>query len=241
VFDRIVVERQQDLLVYLALAKFDKRPSLQRLPADIQLDIRSLFPTYAIACERADRLLLQVGDRNSREAAFQESVIGKLTGSALYVHVSAVHRLPVLLRLYEGCARAFVGAVEGTTLVKLHRMKHQVSYLSYPGFDRDAHPVLAGSLVVRLRDLVVDYRDYSTWTDPPLLHRKELFVGDDYPRRALFARLTAQEERLGILSDGAGIGTVAGWNARLRQSGVAIRGHRVVRTNAPDGEERRVQ
>jgi DNA phosphorothioation-associated putative methyltransferase len=201
------------------------------------LDIRSLFPTYAIACEHADRLLLQVGDRNDREAAFQESVIGKLTGSALYVHVSAVHRLPVLLRLYEGCARAFVGAVEGTTLVKLHRMKHQVSYLSYPRFDQDAHPVLAGSLVVRLRDLVVDYRDYGTWTDPPLLHRKELFVADDYPKRALFARLTAREERLGVLADGAGIGTVSGWNATLQRAGVTIRGHRVVSISARDSKE----
>jgi DNA phosphorothioation-associated putative methyltransferase len=236
-FDKVVSERQQDLLVYLALAKFDKRPSIQRLPLDIQLDVRSLFPSYAVACERADQLLLQVGDRCSREAAFQEATVGKLTGNALYVHVSSVHRLPVLLRLYEGCARAFVGAVEGTTLVKLHRMKHQVSYLSYPRFDQDAHPVLVGSLVVRLRDLVVDYRDYSTWTDPPLLHRKELFVAEDYPKRALFAGLTAREERLGLLTEPSTIGTLSGWQFRVRSAGVTITGHRVRRLEPPGGTD----
>lgn len=230
-FDRLVAERQQDLLVYLALTRFHKRPALHRLSPDVQLDIRSLFPSYRSACERADQLLFQVGDRSSREAAFQQSGIGKLTGSALYVHVSAIHRLPVILRIYEGCARALVGSVESATLVKLHRLKHQVSYLSYPRFDRDAHPSLAGSLVVRLKDLTMDYRDYSRWSDPPVLHRKELFVAEDYGKRDLFAKLTAREECLRLLDNGSGIGTLSGWNAVLRTAGVCIRGHRVSPSN----------
>ena len=152
-----------------------------------------------------------------------------MTGNALYVHVSAVQRLPTLLRLYEGCARALVGAVEGATLVKLHRIKHQVSYLAYPRFDRDAHPTLAGSLIVRLQDRAVDYRDYRGATDPPVLHRKELFVAEDYPRRDLFAALTAREERIGLLADTSTIGTWSGWVRSLRAVGVEVRGHRIKR------------
>jgi len=228
-FDQVVLERQQDLLVYLALARFEKRPALHRLPHDLQLDIRALFRSYLAACEAADALLLSVGQSQERDLAFRDASIGKRTGNALYVHVSALGKLPMLLRVYEGCARAYVGTVEGATLVKLHRFKHQVSYLSYPSFDREAHPKLTGSPVVRLGDLTVDYRDFSSWQDPPVLHRKELFVPEHYPRRATFARLTQSEERLGLLSDSTRIGTASGWRAALDGAGVAIRGHRIVR------------
>lgn len=36
---KIADERTQDLLIYLALSRFDGRPSYLRLPSDIQLDI----------------------------------------------------------------------------------------------------------------------------------------------------------------------------------------------------------
>jgi DNA phosphorothioation-associated putative methyltransferase len=227
-YARIVSERRQDLLVYLALSRFSKRPSLQRLPEDLQLDIRSFFPSYQGACAAADDLLFGVGVQSRLEHAFQEASVGKLTGNALYTHVSAVSRLPTLLRLYEGCARGYVGSVEGTTVVKLHRGKSQVSYLAYPGFDTDAHPVLVGSLVVDLRRLAVHYRDYSPYVDPPVLHRKELFVASDYPRRDLFATLTRSEERHGLLSNGERIGSRETWLAMLKARGYNIRGHRLV-------------
>lgn len=225
---KIASERQQDLLVYLALSRFGKRPSLQRLPDDLQLDIRSFFPSYQSACAAADKLLFAVGVQSHLDSAFQEASVGKLTGNALYVHVSAVARLPTLLRLYEGCARAYVGSVEGTTVVKLHRSKSQVSYLAYPGFDADAHPVLVGSLVADLKRLAVHYRNYAEHIDPPVLHRKELFVDSSYPRRELFATLTRAEERCGLLSSTARIGSRGTWEALLRAHGFIVRGHRLI-------------
>lgn len=231
-YARIVSERRQDLLVYLALARFAKRPSLHRLPEDLQLDIRSFFPSYQAACSAADELLFAVGVQERVEQAFQEASVGKLTGNALYVHVSALPRLPTLLRLYEGCARGYVGSVEGTTVIKLHRGKSQVSYLAYPRFDADAHPVLVGSLVVDLRRLAVHYRDYADHADPPVLHRKELFVDPSYPRRELFATLTRAEDRCGLLSGDTRIGSRESWAAVLRARGLSLRGHRLVRTRA---------
>lgn len=228
-YGRIVSERRQDLLVYLALSRFAKRPSLHRLPEDLQLDIRSFFPSYQAACSAADELLFAVGVQSRLEKAFQEASVGKLTGNALYVHVSAVPRLPTLLRLYEGCARGYVGSVEGTTVVKLHRGKSQVSYLAYPGFDAEAHPVLVGSLVVDLRRLAVHYRDYTDYADPPVLHRKELFVDSDYPRREVFAALTRAEERGGLLSGERRIGSRTAWEDFLRDRGLTVRGHRLMR------------
>lgn len=243
VFEQIVTDRRQDLLVYLALSRFERRPPLQQLSDDLQLDIRSFFRSYREACANADTLLFQVGQHDQREAAFAQTKVGKLTASSLYVHTSAVPHLPMLLRLYEGCARGYIGTVEGTTLVKLHRHEPRVSYLSYPRFDRDPHPCLIGSLVVDLRRLSVRYLDYSERDDPPVLHRKELFVAAGYPRRDMFANLTRSEEAHGFLSQANPIGTRRAWEAVLKARGYALRGHRLVKckTILPSGAELNLQ
>jgi hypothetical protein len=62
------------------------------------------------------------------------------------------------------------------------------------------------------------------------LHRKEAFLVPDDPRRAKFERLTAQEERAGLLDETASIGTRAGWADRLHERGYSLRGHRLVRS-----------
>ena len=62
-----------------------------------------------------------------------------------------------------------------------------------------AHPALQSSIVAELKGPRLHYRDYTGSANPPVLHRKERFVADDYPARPRFARLTAREERLGLL------------------------------------------
>ena len=139
----------------------------------------------------------------------------KLLPHALYVHYTAVGHLPPVLRVYEGCARQLAGAVDGLTLVKLFRRRPRVSYLAYDDFDRVAHPALKSTVVADLKGLDLHHRDYTRSANPPVLHRKELFVAADHPARERFARLTAREDRLGLLDATSGIGTRAGWLAVL--------------------------
>jgi DNA phosphorothioation-associated putative methyltransferase len=115
--------------------------------------------------------------------------------------------------------------------VKLHRRIPQVSYLSYPEFDRDPHPALVGSLIVHLQTFQVRYLDYTTSDSPPILHRKEAFVPVDYPYRMKFARLTQQEERWGLYAHPAAIGTRHQWHQLLAEKGVRLSGHRVTRVS----------
>jgi hypothetical protein len=218
---------RRDLLVYLALAAFGGRPRFSELPDDLQYDVRDLFGSYKTATTEADRLLFGAGDMASVDAAARASCIGKATPEAMYVHVTALDDLPPLLRVYEGCGQALSGTIEGATIVKLHRQKPQVSYLSYPSFDVDPHPELATVVIARLGSLDITFRDFRDSENPPILHRKETFVSPSYPGRAKFARLTAQEERYELL-DSATIGTRDGWMHRLSASGVELRGHRVV-------------
>ncbi len=225
----IQCERTQDLLVYLALERFRGRPRFSVLPRVLQLDVKAFFGTYARACEAADRLLFSVADMAAISAACQEAACGKLLSDALYVHTSGVSTLPPLLRVYEGCARGYIGVVEDANVVKLHRRVPQISYLAYLTFDRDPHPALTGSLVVHLRTLQVRYVDYHTADSPPILHRKEAFVPADYPLREKFARLTRQEERWGLYEHPTAIGTRQAWDRLLAEKGVRLAGHRVVR------------
>jgi DNA phosphorothioation-associated putative methyltransferase len=132
------------------------------------------------------------------------------------------------LRVYEGCARAYIGDVEGSNIIKLNSQKPKVSYLAYPQFDRDPHPALMGSLVVSLDTLHVGYYDYVDSDNPPILHRKEEFVPEDYPTRSKFERLTRQEERWGLFDTPELIGTLKGWQEVLRDKGVRIIGHRLL-------------
>jgi DNA phosphorothioation-associated putative methyltransferase len=132
--------------------------------------------------------------------------------------------------VYEGCARAYIGHVDGSNIVKLHRDAPAVSYLAYPNFETDAHPALARSILVPLRTLRVETRHYDYSENPPILHRKECFVAADHPLRARFARLTSLEERAGLFARPESIGTRRGWDEVLASHGCRVSGHRLSRT-----------
>ena len=230
---RIITARGQDLLLFLALCRFDGRPRFGQLPLTLRRDIKRLFSTYRRACEEADVALHAVGDMERVRRAAQRSLVGKRTPSAIYAHESALNGLPPILRLYEGCARRYIGRVEEANLIKLHTEEPMVSYLSYPEFEKDPHPALAESLTVHLQTFRLRERDYRASNNPPILHRKETFVLPDHPLRAKFARLTQQEESKGLFEETSRIGTRHGWEQRLIEGGFALKGHRIVRHGAP--------
>lgn len=221
--------RGDELRVRFALARIRKRPKFSELPRGVQRDVKALFGSYKQACEQADALLFSAGDLAAVTAAAKEAPVGKLTPEALYLHTDFRDTLPILLQVYLGCAETLVGNVFDANMIKLHLDKHRVSFLVYPDFDRDPHPALAESWVVDLRGLDVAPRDYRDRDNPPVLHRKELFVGDDYPQAGKFARLTAQEDRHRLLDEPQRIGTRQGWEARLAETGWKLHGHRLVR------------
>ena len=192
----------------------------------------AFFGTYTKACQEADSLLFRAGDTSAIDNACRNSSVGKLLPDDLYVHRSALDSLEPLLRVYEGCGRAYLGQVEGANIIKIHRRSGKLSYLVYPNFDNDPHPALLRSIRINLRTRQIDSNDYAQSGNPPVLHRKEKFLTTDHPLYAKFARLTEQEERHGLLDETATIGTREGWSKRLAERGFALKGHRLVRANA---------
>ena len=227
-WSKVVTARGEDLLIFLALSRFDGRPRFGKLPLPVRRDIRAIFSSYRRACEEADVALLATGDMARVSKAASGSAIGKRTPSAIYIHESALESLPPLLRLYEGCARGYIGRVEGANVIKLHTDEPRVSYLAYPQFESDPHPALAEGMTVHLQTFRVRERDYRGSRNPPILHRKETFLASDHPLHAKFSRLTRQEESKGLFEETTTIGTRQGWEKLLSEKGLALRGHRLV-------------
>ncbi len=224
----ITEKRRQDLQVYMALSQFGRRPKFSHLTLEVQNDIKALFGSYKQAYTKADEMLFSLRDLNLIANCCRQSKIGKRLPDSLYVHVSALEELAPLLRLYEGCASRTIGRMDGATLIKFHTSKPKISYLFYPEFDAESHPSLHTSMQIDLRDLKVTYRDYDSSDNPPILHRKETFVGPSYPLFEKFAKLTQQEEEWGLLDSTRTIGTREGWRKCLEEHCAELQGHRVV-------------
>jgi DNA phosphorothioation-associated putative methyltransferase len=229
-WDSIRQRRTEDMLVYLALSRFRKRPLLSHLPLGLQRDMKAFFGTYNKACAEADGLLFMAGDSAAIDEACKRSTIGKLLPDDLYVHRDALDGLEPLLRIYEGCGRTYLGEVDGGNIIKIHRRSGKLSYLVYPEFETDPHPALLRCVRLNLRTRQIECYDYASSANPPILHRKETFLSLDDSRRDKFARLTAQEEKQGLLENSSGIGTRDGWQRRLSERGFSLKGHRLVRS-----------
>ncbi len=61
-WDAISRRSTEDLLVYLALGRFRRRPPMSASPIGLQRDIRAFFGSYANACRLADDRLFPAGD-----------------------------------------------------------------------------------------------------------------------------------------------------------------------------------
>jgi DNA phosphorothioation-associated putative methyltransferase len=173
--------------------------------------------------------LFKAGDAAMIDEACKRSTIGKLLPDDLYVHKSALDSLEPLLRIYEGCGRAYLGEIEGANLIKIHRQSGKLSYLVYPDFENDPHPALLRCVKLNLRTRQIECYDYAQSANPPILHRKETFLRPDHPLYGKFSRLTQQEEKHGLLDDPSPTGTREGWARRLSERGFCLNGHRLVR------------
>lgn len=227
-WDAIADKRRHDLMVYLALTQFSRRPRLRDLTPTTQQDIKILFGSYQQACTSADLMLMSVGNLEIMGEHCRQSEIGQQRPNSLWVHLSALEQLDPLLRLFEGCASRTIGRPEQATVVKFHTNKPKITYLYYPNFDRDPHPILQTSMQIDLRDLQVKYRDYDPRFNPPVLHQKEQLLFTDYPNYAKFLKLSDQERRWGLLDDLNAIATRDAWQHCLQNHCAELRGHRLV-------------
>ncbi len=139
-------------------------------------------------------------------------VAGKRVRGAIYLHHSALGSLNAADQTRIGLAARTTGAT--WNVVRIAR--GEVSLLHYGDFEQDPFPTLRASTTVHVDGRVVN-RDYSKRPNPPILHRKELLVLDDHPRRSAWISATAKLVKAGAFVDPHRIGTREAWRRRLKE------------------------
>jgi len=211
--ETIQKNKKNNILVFLALSNFSGNIVFNNLPTTIKRDIKFFFNKFTEANELSLDLLYAVGDTKVIDEACKKSNLGKLLPDSLYVHTSYIDGLSPILRIFIGCGTVFAGDFSDATLVKINRAKSKISYLYYNDFDKDPHPKLLKSIVLDLSKLKMTEWDYSTRYNKPILHRKETFVGEDYPLYQQFKELTEAEERAGLYNTTHNIGYEKEWDS----------------------------
>lgn len=165
------------------------------------------------------------------------SSIGKTVGDHTYVHVSALgsispewqERASAALQSLSADARAVVN------VVKVHTQSRRVSLLVYPEFEAEDFPVLSASWTESATG-GFRYRSYDDSSNPPILHRKELLVTEEHPRRAEWAQRTAVAESLGLFDNVRSIGFLANWERLIAEKSYRLCDGEFVPLGNTDGE-----
>lgn len=179
--------------------------------------------------------MIIVCDHNEIINLCQQSNVGKKLPNALYIHISAIAFLSPQLQECDRQARLLLSESTQFTIIKFNYEQPKISYLFYPDFDIDPHPALYQSNQVDLQTQTTQQRDYHQSSNPPILHRKETFVNQDYPLYQIFAQLTKQEEAIGLFHETRTIGTHNGWKQRLQEYHVELKDHQVLLLSLSSG------
>jgi len=145
---------------------------------------------------------------------------GKLVHGRLYVHREA---WPCVREALGPEFREEVDRLLGRTedefnVLRLFERGREVAFLCYPAFFEDPFPRLTRSRRHKLADGAVSERRFGM-ENPPVLHRKELLLAPEDPRRRPFEALTRRLEAAGLLAEPSRIGYLKRWQERLVAAG----------------------
>lgn len=153
---------------------------------------------------------------------------GKVLPSAIYLHRDTeICKAGALGKLLDFVANSF-GIDDEFNIIKLRTNVPRISFLRYPEFFENPHPALEESVSIDLttgKSFRMGYRDNI---NPPILHRKELFLSRDHPQWSQFASLSTEEERAGLLENTSLIGFRLNWDRLLEARGLTLDGHKLV-------------
>ena len=146
--------------------------------------------------------------------------LGKKLPDSIYLHNSSLSTLPPeLVAITLKIAGLLKIPDSAWNIVKYYKRDFKISLLSYPNFETYAYPALNHSFTIDLAKLSVREASYKDSTNPPILHRKETFVADDYPLREEFCGITAEGESIDLYENTRTIGFKQSWERLISRKG----------------------
>jgi DNA phosphorothioation-associated putative methyltransferase len=158
-------------------------------------------------------------------------IIGKKIFDDLYIHQSAIDELNdeglkgilsnALTNLKD---EAFVNF----NVIKINLKSKKISLLEYQNFETDPFPSLITSYTLDNTINEVQKRSYGKSLNPPILHRKELLVSKQHPKRHEWETLTKVAESLGFFEQQASIGFKLNWEKAIYRNGYKLVGNEFI-------------
>lgn len=164
----------------------------------------------------------------SKTGAKKKNLVGRKLGKMHYIHESAVSFLAESEQTTLKKALSMVPKETQWNLAKVSLLGDRVSLLFYENFDTELFPVLSQSTIVKFKDPGIQHITYTNRENPPVLHRKELFLAPNDPRIEALAEITAFCEEKGLFKAASYIGTLKKWEQRLREHHYKVEGQKVV-------------
>ncbi len=180
IFNESQVKRKEDLVVYFALSLFEKRKPQSKMPENLKRDIKAFFSSYQQALEEAREVLFSVGNpltiSEACNIAYKSLGCGHMEDSQSFTfHKKYLGDLPSVIRIYVGCATQLYGDIDNFQLIKAHIRSGKVSLMRYDDWLK-AEPLLLERIKIKLRELDIDFFDYSGKFNPAPLSNKIIYI-----------------------------------------------------------------
>ncbi len=175
--------RREDLIVYFALAQFQKCKGYANQPVSLKRDIKSFFDTYNLVQTKAKELLFKIANTQAiSDACLQlnKTIPSKLDYEYEVLHSITFHklfmaRLCPLLRVYVGSALQLYGELDDIDLIKIHTNSGKLTLLGFDDFSKET-PLLAERVKIKMAHQSVDFFDYVDVASRPPLLDKHIFL-----------------------------------------------------------------
>ena len=157
-------------------------------------------------------------------------MLGKKVLNNVYWHCSLTKSKAKEVQKHITEVEAFSGlqADKDYNIIKYDFNSETLSLLWYPDFFSDPFPALEKSYRINLNTQRFEKRSYQASFNPPILHRKELFLNQDDPHIAQFKELTITAEQLGLFDNPIRIGFKQAWEKLIAEKGFQLIDHQFI-------------
>ena len=190
--------RKEDLIYFFAMSLFQKRKDRKITNSELLNDIKYFFGNKTTAENEAKDYLYQLVETdnitNAANCILNSSIPHFYnTDHSIIFHKRFINDIPLLLRLYVGCATILYGGLDEIDLVKIHFKSGKVSFMGYDEFYDSLLPTLRERIKVNLWNQKVDYFDYIIEDKRPILFDSSVFLSKDHEN---FKKKQSFEKRL---------------------------------------------
>ncbi|WP_163338769.1 DNA phosphorothioation-associated putative methyltransferase [Desulfopila sp. IMCC35008] len=169
--------------------------------------------------------------------------LGKKLPDAIYLHESALKNVSIeLFRfVYEKIDEFDLKGIDWN-VIKISKKTFRFSLLNYPSFFSESYPELSVSYLFDLKENIFQKRSYKNSKNPPILHRKEMFLAPDHHAVGEFKQLTKEGEEAGLYESPRTIGFKKGWEDVIAAKGYElIEGHLTKKRVSSDVPQKEIE